>query len=256
MSLFTQLVYQPFLNILVFFYWLLDVVTAGNADMGVAVILLTILIRILMLPLSLSGMRTEAERRKIEQEVRSLEERYGGEPVVLEDEKKKLMRRNSRIVFSEMFGLFIQVMIALMLWRIFATGLSGEDTHLIYDFMPDVTQPFYLIFRYKYDLTHPSLFLNMIQSILIFVLESLSMYLSPYRVSRSQVVRMQLVLPLVSFLIFMGLPAGKKLFIITTLCFSIILVSVRAIRKRFNDYKDKKTKQAAHQGQTIVVETK
>ncbi len=256
MSLFTQLVYQPFLNILVFFYWLIDIVTAGNADMGVAVILLTILIRILMLPLSLSGMRSEAERRKIEKEVKALVEQYRGEPVMIEEEKKKLMRRNSRIVFSEMFGLFIQVMIALMLWRIFATGLSGDDTHLIYNFMPEVDQPFNLVFRNKYDLTHSSLFLNMIQSILIFVLESLSMYLSPYQVSRSQVVRMQLVLPFVSFLIFMGLPAGKKLFIITTLCFSIILVSVRAIRKRFNEYKEKKVKQNTREGQTIVVETK
>lgn len=256
MPLFTTFVYQPFLNVLVFFYWILELITGGNADMGVAVILLTIFIRILMLPLSLSGMKTEHERRKIADDVKQLEEKYAGEPATLEKEKKNLMRKNTGIVISETVVLIVQVMIALMLWRIFATGLSGEDTHLIYSFMPDVEQPFNLVFMGRFDLTHTSFLLNLIQSVLIFVLESLQMYLSPYNYSRSQVMKMQLVLPVVSFFIFMFLPAGKKLFIITTLCFSILMVSGRAIHKRFYEYKAKKEKQSELSGEQIVVDTK
>jgi YidC/Oxa1 family membrane protein insertase len=99
---------------------------------GVAVILLTILIRVLMLPLSLAGMRTEKERREISHKMKELEEKHSAEPVVYDEEKRKVIKTNKRILISEIINLVIQVMIALMLWRIFATGLSGEDIHYIY----------------------------------------------------------------------------------------------------------------------------
>jgi hypothetical protein len=84
-------------------------------------------------------------------------------------------------------------------------------------------------------------------------------YTSPYPYTRGQVVRLQLVLPVVSFIIFMGLPAGKKLFVITTLTFSILLNIGMAIQKRFNEYKEKveaKEKAAQDGEQQVVVEVK
>jgi predicted lipid-binding transport protein (Tim44 family) len=66
------------------------------------------------------------------------------------------------------------------------------------------------------------------------------MYTSPYPPSKGEVVRLQLTLPVLSFVIFMGLPAGKKLFVITTLIFSIVLTIVKLIRRKFLEYKDRK----------------
>jgi len=43
----------------------------------------------------------------------------------------------------------------------------------------------------------------------------------------------------ISFIIFMGLPAGKKLFVITTLLFSIILKIYKFIQRKYQAYKDK-----------------
>lgn len=258
-ALFTTFVYQPFFNVLVFFYWVMEQVTGGNADMGVAVIFLTILIRVLLLPLSFAGMRSENERRQISKEIKELEDKYKSEPVMYEAEKKKVFKTNKKIFVAEVVNLCIQVAIALMLWRIFGTGLSGEDIHLIYPFMPEVTLPFNLVFLGKFDLTHTSFTLNLIQSLLIFVLETLMVYISPYPTTRGQVVRLQLVLPLVSFIVFMGLPAGKKLFVITTLAFSILLNIGLAIQKRFDEYREKvEAKQRAEESgeQQVVVETK
>ena len=58
-QLFMNIIYQPFLNVLVFFYWLDGIITRGHPDMGVAVILLTIIIRILLLPMSLAEDKSE-----------------------------------------------------------------------------------------------------------------------------------------------------------------------------------------------------
>ena len=60
-QLFTLLIYQPFLNILVFFYWLLGEI-GMKPDMGVAVILMTLVLRVVMIPLSIASDRSEHER--------------------------------------------------------------------------------------------------------------------------------------------------------------------------------------------------
>ena len=239
-SLFITIIYQPFLNVLVGFYWLLGLFVDGKPDMGIAVILLTILIRILLLPISLSGDRSEKERREISKKILEIEDVYVSEPIKREKEKKKVIKKSRKVMAGEIFNLFIQVSIALMLWKMFKTGLPGEDIHLIYPFMPKFDLPFNLIFLGKYDLSHTSFTLNFIQTILIFILESISLFTSPYKVSKDEVVRLQLVLPAVSFLIFMGLPAGKKLFVITTLIFSILIKIFKIVKRSINSYKYKK----------------
>lgn len=225
--------------------------------MGVAVIILTIIIRVLLLPLSLAGDRSEKERRELASKIKEIEDTYSADPIQMEKRKKKVMRTNSRILIAELFNLTIQVSIALMLWKMFQTGLPGDDFHMVYPFMPEVDLPFNLVFIGKYDLTHTSFTLNLVQSILIFVLETVSTFASPYRISRKEVVRLQLVLPVVSFLVFMMLPAGKKLFVITTLGFSIILTLVKFGIRKFKSYQEKQELQES-EGQTekIVVETK
>jgi len=118
-----------------------------------------------------------------------------------------------------------------MLWRIFAKGLLGADFHLIYGFMPDIATPLNLNFLGRFDLTHPNFTLNIIQSVIIFIAELISSLTSPFPSSRRDNIRLQLVLPVASFLIFATLPAGKKLFIITTLSFSIVFMLLRAARR-------------------------
>ncbi len=261
-GIFITFIYQPFLNILVGFYWGLGQITGGNPDMGVAVILLTLLIRAMLLPMSLAGQRSEQERRDIAEKIKEVEEMYRSEPIKLESEKKKVIKKSQKVLVSEVINLIIQVSIALMLYKIFTTGLEGEDLHLIYSFMPDIALPFNLLFLGKYDLAHTNFTLNLIQSILIFVLETIAMYTSPYKVSRDEVVRMQLVLPVVSFLVFMTMPAGKKLFVITSLSVSIIITTYRAIKFKFNEYAEKKLKEEAEKEagkqpeEKVVVETK
>lgn len=235
-GLFITFIYQPFLNILVFFYWMLDVVTGGHPDMGVAVILLTILIRILLLPLSLAEDKSEKERREMMHTLHELEVQLKNDPVRLRQETRKLFRRNQKVVSGELFSLFVQVAISLMLWKMFETGLPGEDLHLIYPWMPKVETPFNLVFLGKFDLTHTNFFINLIQSLMIFIVETAAILTSPYPPQKGEVVRMQLVLPVVSFLVFLRFPAGKKIFVITALIISLILILFKFVRRKIEDH--------------------
>ena len=254
-SLFTLLIYQPFFNLLLAIYWLLGQFWVGKPDMGIAVIILTLIIRFLLLPLSLAGDKSEAERRSIAKEVLEIEEEYESDPITMRDKRRQVFKKSRRVVFGEVTSLVIQVSIALMLWRIFGYGLVGKDLHLIYPFMPDIDFPFNLTFLGRFDLSHTSLVLNFIQSFLIFTLETISIYTSPYPPTKGEVVRLQLTLPVISFLIFMGLPAGKKLFVITTLSFSIVLTLIKYVRRKFIDYRVEK-EQAEEQAQDTVEDEK
>lgn len=253
--LFQLFIYQPFFNLLVGIYWLLGLAPIPNyqPSMGEAVIIFTLIIRVLLLPVSLAGRRSEKERRDIADKVKEIEHANIHDPVKVKAEVKKVFRTNRRIVIAEMISLFIQVLVALILWRIFATGLVGEDIHLLYPWMPQVAFPYNLSFL-GHDLTHPDWQLNLLQSVLIFILETLNIYTSPYPVSRGEVVRLQLVLPVVSYIIFSQLPAGKKLFVIVTLSFSIVFSLISAIVKKAHEIQERlAAKDKAQDEEKVVV---
>lgn len=230
MHFFIEIFYQPFLNLLVILYYLLKFIMGPAADMGIAVILFTIAIRILMLPLTISGDRSEKEKRELEDQVAEIKKNYSADPVTRDAYIKRLMRGNKRVVISSTINLIIQTGLALMLWRIFAKGLLGADFHLLYDFVPQPKEALNLVFLGRYDLTHPNPTLNVIQSLSIFILELEISLFSPFPVTRRDVMLTQFTLPIVSYLIFSQLPAGKKLFIITTLLFSIVYTTQKQIR--------------------------
>jgi membrane protein insertase Oxa1/YidC/SpoIIIJ len=256
-DLFVHIVYQPFLNVLVFFYWMLGQIPGNTADMGVAVILMTLVLRILMLPIAIASDRSEHEREEISKQAKVLENKYHSDPVTLSKELKNLMRAKPRILISEFFEFLIDIAIIFMLIRIFTTGLEGQDLYLLYPFTPHPPTPYNLLFLGRFDLAHPNVTLNIIQSLCILLVEVIAEYTSPFRnilssqrpvvapnpitnakntyawETRSRVRSLQFFLPVVSFLIFMFLPAGKKLFIITALLFSALYMIVKAIRRKF-----------------------
>ena len=230
MNFFTQIFYQPFINLLVAIYYGLRFILGSNADMGMAVILFTVTIRIILLPLTISGNRTEAERYKLSGELEELKKKFSADPVARDAHVKNLLRSNRKIVFLSGLNLAIQTIVALMLWRIFAKGLLGADFHLLYDFIPQPKEALNLTFLGQYDLTHPNATLNALQSILIFIFEAEASLFSLFPITRKEMILAQLTLPIGSYIIFSQLPAGTKLFIITTLIFSIGYTTFRQIK--------------------------
>jgi membrane protein insertase Oxa1/YidC/SpoIIIJ len=253
---FVLIVYQPLFNLVVFFYWALERVTDGEGSMGIAVILLTIVIRFLLLPQSLHGIQSERKRVGLAKNMAQLERDFASDPIELQRRKKDVFRSNPSMIIGEVIGLTVQVLIALMLWRMFSTGLTGEDIPLIYSFMPQVETPFNLLFM-NIHLDQPSLITNVTLMLLLFIMESLSVMAAiPGSISRSRAIKAQILLPVISFAFFYFMPAGKQLFVITTVAFSIILTIIRLVLVRFDLYKQKQEEKAAIVDEQVLVETK
>lgn len=242
--MFEHYIYQPFFNILVGLYLLLGGISPNFLDMGIAVIIFSLVIRIILFPLTLAGERSEEEKKKIIDQVLEIKRLYSHEPIRQRAEIKLVMRSNSRSVIATTVNLAIQLAIILMLYRIFTTGLEGRDFYLLYDFMP---RPgiINLMFLGKYDLSHTNATLNLLQSLMIFVVELLVALRAPFALSKKDKALMQIVLPLGSYLIFMFLPAGKKLFVITSLAFSAVYHTVRLLQDWGNKLIDRLTPKPA-----------
>lgn len=238
--MFEHYIYQPFFNILVGLYLLLGGISPSFLDMGIAVIIFSLIIRVLLFPLTLASERSEEEKRKITDKVLELKRVYAHEPIRQREEIKAVMRSNLRSVIATTTNLLIQLAIILMLYRIFTTGLEGADFYLLYDFVPN-PGTINLMFLGKYDLSHTNATLNVIQSIMIFVVEVISALRSPFPISRKDKALLQIVLPLGSFLIFMFLPAGKKLFVITSLAFSAVYNAIKLLQEWGTKLMDKYT---------------
>lgn len=222
-NLITTFIYQPFFNLLVYIYLIINKATGGRADMGLAVIFFTIVFRLLILPLSLKSDRSEKEKREIYQKLNSVKSYFRDNPIRLKEETRKLLTQNKRILGTEFLDLSIQVLVAIMLYRIFTTGLEGTDLHLLYPFMPEIKEPFNLVFLGRFDLSQPSSLLNILNTVVIFLAEFLSLRFSPFPLSREDKM-MLAVLPFAALTFFAFMPAGKKLFVITTLLFSVLLI--------------------------------
>lgn len=220
MDIFTTYIYQPFFNILVWLYWFVENIT-GVPDMGIAVILFAVAVRVILLPLDYASERSDEEKFQIANKVKLLQKEFSDNPIRLKEETKKVMRQSPWAIISEIFNTIIQLIIILMLYRIFKTGLEGEDMHLLYSFMPEINQPINLLFLGKYDLSHTNSLLNLIQSLMIALNEFIQLYFSEVKSSRRDFISLVVIFPIFSFLVFMLLPAGKKVFIITSLAFSI-----------------------------------
>ena len=234
-ALFIAIFYQPLLNALVLFYWLIGKTPLGY-DMGMAVILLTILVRIILLPLTISAAKGEKDRHEIQQEVARLKVQYASDPVRQKQMIKHALQARPSVILSEGISFVVQVIVALVLWRIFSRGLLGEDLHFLYGWIPEVPQPYNLTFIGKFDLTHPDFFLNITQSILIFLVETFAVSMSAYPVSQAEAFRVRIVLPVVSFIIFAFLPAGKKLFVVGTLFITLLIQIIKLIIRMYQRF--------------------
>lgn len=129
------LFFDPVYNALVFF---VDVVPGG--DIGLAIIFTTILVRLILLPLSLKASRTQQAMRELEPVLKEIQEKYKN---AKEELGKKLLEAYAKAgvnPFSSILFLFIQIPIVIALYLSVYKGggiaLPAINVDLLYSFIP------------------------------------------------------------------------------------------------------------------------
>jgi len=130
-ALFGALIYRPLYNALVFVVGVLP-----THDVGIAVIVLTIVVRFLLFPLSRRAVQAQLAMKKIAPEVEKLKEKYKGKP---EEEGKAifaLYKERDVHPFAGVALMLIQLPIILGLYMVLSRGgLPKIDASFLYSFV-------------------------------------------------------------------------------------------------------------------------
>ncbi|WP_333860961.1 membrane protein insertase YidC [Clostridium sp.] len=95
-----------------------------NVSYGIAIILMTIIIRIIILPLGVKQLKSSLIMNEIQPEVKKLQEKYKKDPQRAQQEMMKLYKEKGASPFSGCLPLLIQWPILIALYYVF-NNLSG-----------------------------------------------------------------------------------------------------------------------------------
>jgi YidC/Oxa1 family membrane protein insertase len=137
--------FDPIYNGLIY---LIDIVPGG--DVGIAIVVLTIIVKVILLPVSLSAARTQRVMREIEPKLTEIKERTKDDREALARETLAAYREAGVNPFSSIFLLFIQIPIVIALYLSVYSGggvrLPDINTALLYSFVPSPTEVSMLFF--------------------------------------------------------------------------------------------------------------
>jgi len=128
---FNVILYQPLFNALVFLYEYLP-----GHDFGMAVITLTVTIRLLFYPLMVRSIKSQKSLSELQPKIQEIQSKY-------KDDKEKQARATMELYQKEKinpFGgclpLLIQLPILFALYRVFWQGFQPEAMDMLYSFVP------------------------------------------------------------------------------------------------------------------------
>jgi len=134
-QLFFTFIYQPLLNALVFLY---SEVTFE--DLGLAVILLTVAVRLVFWPLFHKAAKSQAVMQKIQPEIKRLQKEYKNDKAKQAELTMSLYKKYKINPFSGLFMIGIQIPIIFALYRVFLNGFSDSLHEQLYSFIPQVSE--------------------------------------------------------------------------------------------------------------------
>lgn len=220
-SLYTVVFYQPVFNILILLYNVIP-----GKDLGVAIILLTALFRVAMLPLSIKAAVTQKKFSELQPRVKEIQEKFKTNKDQQAKELLALYQKEKVNPFAGILPLLIQIPVLLALFQVFGKGLQVEQISNLYWFVqnPVHLNPLFLGFL---DLQAKSLWIGVVAATLQFIQSKQMMQKPSLNTAKkndfasSMQNSMLYFSPLLTLLILPQLPAAVGLYWVTTSVFSI-----------------------------------
>ena len=138
-----------------FFYFLYDIISAGipnkNISVGLTIILFTIVIRILLLPLSIKQTKASVKMSEIQPKAKALQDKYKNDPQRAQQELMKLYKEEGVSPMGGCLPMLIQFPILIALFYVFSTldyqgasflcvpNLSKPDPYYILPILSTIT---------------------------------------------------------------------------------------------------------------------
>jgi len=192
----------PFLRLLKLLYKIAP-------NYGVAIILLTLLVRLLTLPMSIKGQRSMMKMQRLQPQVERIRERYKNEQEKLHHEMMELYKRNHVNPLGGCLPMLIQFPVFIGLYEALLNAVELRNAPFI-GWIRDLAAPDYLPIP---GLTVPFTDLHGIPVLVILMALTafVQQWISPRNPDPSQQ-KMMMYMPVFFSVIFISLPAGLSLY--------------------------------------------
>lgn len=220
-QVFHSFIYQPIYNALIFLYNVIP----GN-DLGVAIVALTVLIRILLYPVAQKQIESQKKLQDLQPEIKKLQDKYKGDK---EKQGRALMdfyKERKVNPASGCLPLVIQIVFFIALYRAFIAGLNFDSgCNDLYGF---VSCPASLNVKFfgLLDLAKPNTVLAVVAAASQFVQTKMMMSKTPVSQKKddfSSIMNKQMLYigPVLTLFIGLRFPAGLAVYWIVNTLFAI-----------------------------------
>lgn len=212
--------YQPLFNALVFLY------NYTGKDFGVAIILLTLVIRFILYPVSLKAVKSQKALQKIQPQMQEIQKKYKDDKERQAKEILEIYKKEKINPFSALLLGIIQIPILIALYQVFWQGLNPKELSVLYSFMAN---PGHInsMFLHFIDLSKPNIVFALAAGLVQYYQSKMltppkSQNKSADDMSRMMHTQMTYFLPVFTVIILIGLPSALGLYWTISGLFSII----------------------------------
>lgn len=220
-TLYNELLYKPLFNALIFIYNVLP-----GADMGLAIIFLTILIRLLLYPLSKKTVVSQMALKEIQPQVLEIQRKYKDNKQEQAKATMALYQEKKINPFSGCLPILIQFPILIALYQVFLGGFDPANFKELYSF---ISTPSFVnhLFLGLVNLSQPNLIFAVLAGVSQFFQTRMVIPAKPTvggdKGGFSQMMNQQMLyfMPIFTIFIASRLPAALALYWLITNVFSI-----------------------------------
>ncbi len=227
-NFFTVILFQPLYNALIILYLLWP-------DMGVAIILLTVIIRLLLLPMSRKSIESQKKMQEIQPQLKKIQAKYKHDRQLQSQKVMGFYKQNKINPAAGCLPLIVQLIILIALYRVFLLGVDHQvSQELLYGFVPIPESVSPIGFSFL-DLSIPSIPLAIIAAVLQFIQGKMMMLKSNLQKKEvkdkkkdepdfSTMMQQQMIYmgPIITLIIGIKFPSGLLVYWVTTTIFMIV----------------------------------
>jgi len=217
-ELFNQILYRPLFNLAVYMYSIIP-----GSDLGIAIISLTVIIRIVFLPLSMKTIRSQRQLASLGPKIDEIKEKHKNDKMAQSAAVMQLYKEHNINPLSGCFPILVQIPILIALYRVFLNISRSEGLEQLYGFIT-VSGEINKFFMGFLDLTAASPFLAICAGLFQYIHAKQSASLTKGTNAKTMAAfskQMLYFFPIMIIIISWNLPAGLTLYWVTTMVFSI-----------------------------------
>jgi YidC/Oxa1 family membrane protein insertase len=218
-SIYNTAIYEPILNLLVWMYNLIP-----GQDMGIVIIIVTLIIRFILAPLMHKSMHGQKEMSKLQPKLAEIREKHKHDKAEQSKALTEFYKENNVNPFASCLPILIQLPILIALYHVFSKALTGNLEGLYpFVFRPEILNHHLLGIV---DLTNPNIWFAILAGLAQFW-QSWMMYKVQQKQGNQDATMKAMslptlfIMPALSIYIAWKLPAGLPLYWIVTTLFAI-----------------------------------